>query len=568
MNSGDLEQPKLMSLAEIEETDLQFSDAESSVDGAASQDDEPTKDEFNSAFCFAETQNDNDGANDLDSADHVAPDVDLGVNSMKPSISTRVMDVSDVSDEGDNVVEVQKKKTKKQRRSLQELVGDRQPPHPQQQTSTQPPPRRSVDFESLHLSRPLLVNLSRMGFVVPTPVQSDCIPSALQGHDMMVNAVTGSGKTAGFMLPTLERLLHRQTRIDVTRVLVLLPTRELAAQCFDVSEKLALDTGIRVCLVVGGLSLQRQAAALKTRPDIVIATPGRLIDHLRNTQSVHLDDVEVLVLDEADRLLELGFVDEVQEVINACPRGRQTLLFSATLTARVSELADLSLKDPRRITVDPLYCLAENLSQEFVRVREQNDDTSAAIVLALCKRSFTQRCIVFFPSKRLAHRMLLIFGLAGLKAAELHGDLSQAQRLEALRQFRVGDVDFLLCTDLAARGLDIDGVETVVNFSFPSKLQQYVHRVGRTARAGRKGRAVTLVTDASRAMLREILKKAREQVKSRKVSGAVIASFAKAIDDMRDKLAEIEADVSSQCVCVCSQLLTSFDRNDSSASCA
>ncbi len=286
-----------------------------------------------------------------------------------------------------------------------------------------------VDFSSLNLSKPLLRAVADLGFVTATPIQAAVIPIALTGADVLANAVTGSGKTAAFMLPILERLLYRPRRVPTTRVVVLTPTRELAAQCQSMSENLARYTDVRVCLIVGGLSVQLQEAALRQSPDIVVATPGRLIDHLRNSRSVHLEDVEVLVLDEADRLLEMGFIDEVREVVRACPKGRQTMLFSATLTDQVNDLARLSLHEPKKVAVDAMYSLADHLVQEFIRIRPTREADREAIVLALCARSFRERVIVFFRSKQHCHRMAILFGLHQLNCAELHGNLTQTQRL-------------------------------------------------------------------------------------------------------------------------------------------
>ncbi|SPQ95724.1 unnamed protein product (mitochondrion) [Plasmodiophora brassicae] len=465
---------------------------------------------------FGEFAFDAEPVSDVELSDDGAGGPDLGVNSMKPIILSKMVEVNDEVDvKVDDVVPMQKRKPAVPKAPRTKAAKTTQ-------GGATPASDGPTDFTSLGLSRPLLVNLSKMGLSVPTPVQRMAIPAALQGHDLLVNAVTGSGKTAAFMLPILERILQCPNR------------------CFDVTEKLCDGTSIRACLVVGGLSLQRQAAALQTRPDIVIATPGRLIDHLRNTQSIHLDTVEILVLDEADRLLDLGFVDEVQECVNSCPRGRQTLLLSATLTPQVTSLADLSLNDPKVITIDATNTLPTNLTQEFVRVRDNSERTSMAIILALCRRTTRTRTMVFFPSKVLAHRALHIFGLAGLRAAELHGDLTQVQRLAALEQFRDNDVDFLLCTDLASRGLDIADVHNVVNFSFPSKLTTYVHRVGRTARAGKTGHAITLVTDQSRSVLKEILSHSSASVKSRKLAPAVIQYHVDLIASMKEKLVAIQ----------------------------
>lgn len=398
-----------------------------------------------------------------------------------------------------------------------------------------------LSFDELNLSRPLLKSIKSMGFKAPTPVQSSVIPEALEGSDLLVSAVTGSGKTAAFLLPIMERLLYKPKGVHLSRVLIMCPTRELAAQCYQVTCAFAEKTKVTSVLVVGGLSEQRQAVALKQRPDIIICTPGRILDHLINTAAVHLEDVEILVLDEADRLLEMGFIDEVKEIVSLCPKSRQTMMFSATMSDQVSELADESLKNPKKIAVDPLFSLAHNLSQEFIRVRAQHDDehTRSSILLALCTRTFKDKVIIFFPSKVLAHRMRIVFGLLKLNAAELHGNLTQVQRLEALELFKAGQVQYLLCTDLASRGLDIKGVKTVLNFSLPSQLTQYVHRVGRTARAGLQGQAVSLVGEFHHELLAEIVKRAPKQVKRRKVPSHVIEEMSSKLKSLESAIEEV-----------------------------
>eukprot|EP00741_Cyanophora_paradoxa_P004313 tig00000792_g4187.t1 len=394
-----------------------------------------------------------------------------------------------------------------------------------------------VSFSEMHLSRPVLKAIEKQGYSKPTPIQARTIPVALQGRDICGSAVTGSGKTAAFVVPIVERLLHRPKRVAATRVLVLLPTRELAAQCLSVFERFCAFTDIRACLVVGGLSNKVQEANLRARPDIVVATPGRMIDHLRNARSVDLDDVEILVLDEADRLLEMGFTEEVEEVVQSCPKGRQTLLFSATMTEEVGQLIRLSLNQPVRIAVDPAANVARTLSQEFVRVRKSKEGDREAILLALVARTYTSKTIVFCKAKKQAHRLKILFGLAGLKAAELHGNLTQLQRLDALETFRDGKADFLIATDLAARGLDILGVETVINYDMPRTLTQYIHRVGRTARAGTRGRSCSLVGDGHRRLLKDIMENTtRERVKARTVARGPV-------DEWRGRIEGFEGDV-------------------------
>ncbi|KAG7386521.1 putative ATP-dependent RNA helicase ddx27 [Phytophthora pseudosyringae] len=389
-------------------------------------------------------------------------------------------------------------------------------------------------FADLKLSRPIMRAISHIGFEKPTPIQQRAIPIALTGKDICASAQTGSGKTAAFLLPILERLQFRSRRVQSTRVMIICPVRELATQCQSMFEQLARFTDITCSLAVGGLPLKAQEAELRLRPDVVVCTPGRMIDHLRNSKSVHMDDLEILVLDEADRLLELGFTEEVLELVRMCPVQRQTMLFSATLTSKVDQLIDLSMKRPVRISTDPLFDMAKHLVQEFVRIRPNREDDREAILLALCTRTFRTNTIVFMETKSHAHRMMIIFGLAGIKAAELHGNLQQRERLEALQKFRDGSVDVLLCTDIAARGIDVRGVHAVINYEMPKDITTYVHRVGRTARAGRNGRAVTLTSEARRLVMKQVSRHCNGFVKSRAVPDAVIAQWKARIESMQE----------------------------------
>lgn len=386
----------------------------------------------------------------------------------------------------------------------------------------------AATFLDLHLSKPLQKAVQVLQWTKPTPVQSSAIPYILAGRDVCASAVTGSGKTAAFLLPVLERLL--QSGIDnVTRVLVLLPTRELAAQCHAVLTSLSRYTSVRAALAVGGLSGESQQVALRTRPHIVVATPGRLIDHVRNSHGFSLEDIEVLVMDEADRLLDMGFQAEVEEIVrNTSAHKRQTLLFSATMSAGLKGLIKLSLQNPITLAVDTVMDVSTTLLQEFVKIKTAYESNKGAILLALASRSFKTRTIVFFRQKITAHRFKILFGLCKLSCAELHGNLTQGQRLEALDNFREGRVDFLLCTDLAARGLDIVGVDTVLNFDMPTELKEYVHRVGRTARAGRSGRACSLVCTSmneERKLLKSIAKRGGDRIVARVVPGAVVGKW-------------------------------------------
>ncbi|XP_065828149.1 probable ATP-dependent RNA helicase DDX27 [Oscarella lobularis] len=399
-----------------------------------------------------------------------------------------------------------------------------------------PPPLVEMNFTDMNLSRPLLKAITSAGFTHPTPVQAAAIPVALAGKDLCASAATGTGKTAAFILPVLERLLFRPKNAAVTRVLVLVPTRELAVQVHAVGNTLAKGTGVQFCLATGGMDLRRQEAELRRRPDIIIATPGRIIDHLRNTPSIDLQTIEILIIDEADRILDENFEDQLNELIRLTPRNRQTMLFSATMTDEVKELARLSLNQPVRLFVDSNTDVADNLQQEFLRIRASREADREAIITALCCRSFNDRCLVFLPTKWQAHRLRIVLGLLGLSVGELHGSLSQAQRLEALHKFKENEISILTATDLAARGLDIIGVKTVINYSMPSTFKRYIHRVGRTARAGRWGRAVTLVGEKDRKLLKEIVKKAKVPVKSRIVAPEVILKY-------KQKVNQLESDV-------------------------
>ncbi|XP_050395180.1 probable ATP-dependent RNA helicase DDX27 [Patella vulgata] len=395
----------------------------------------------------------------------------------------------------------------------------------------------NMGFADMNVTRPLMKALSVMNFEKPTPIQAATIPKALMGKDLCACAVTGSGKTVAFMLPIMERLLYKPKNSSVSRVLILVPTRELAVQVHTVGRKLAQFSTIELCLAVGGLDLKSQEAALRLGPDIVIATPGRLIDHLHNSPGFSLGSIEILVLDEADRMLDEYFAEQMHEIIKMCSYQRQTMLFSATMTEGVQELAAVSLKNPVKIFMNEATDVAMGLRQEFIRIRPNREGDREAIVAALVSRTFCDRCLVFIQTRAQAHRMHILLGLFGVNVGELHGRLSQAERLESLKKFQDGLVDVMLATDLAARGLDIKEVKTVINFTMPNTTKHYIHRVGRTARAGKSGRSVTLVGEKERKMLKEVVKKAVTPLKVRIVPQEVISKY-------RDEIASMEGDIS------------------------
>ncbi|KAL1637819.1 nucleolar DEAD-box protein required for synthesis of 60S ribosomal subunit [Neofusicoccum ribis] len=379
-------------------------------------------------------------------------------------------------------------------------------------------------FQHMSLSRPILKGLAAVGFTEPTPIQTKTIPVALLGKDVVGGAVTGSGKTAAFVIPILERLLYRPKKVPTTRVAILMPTRELAVQCFNVSKKLAAFTDITFAQIVGGFSLREQENILKQRPDVVIATPGRFIDHMRNSASFAVDTLEILVLDEADRMLEDGFADELNEILTTIPKSRQTMLFSATMTDTVDKLIRVGLNRPVRLMVDAKKATVSGLVQEFVRLRPGKEEKKLAVLMHLCKTVYTDRVIVFFRQKKEAHRVRILFGLCGIKAAELHGSMSQEQRIAAVESFRSQGASHLLATDLASRGLDIKGVSTVINYGAPQSHDIYLHRVGRTARGGATGRACTIAAEPDRKVVKAVVKAARAQAAQDKAAPPKIVS--------------------------------------------
>jgi len=397
-------------------------------------------------------------------------------------------------------------------------------------------------FQSMSLSRPILRGLAAVGFSEPTPIQTNTIPVALLGKDVVGGAVTGSGKTAAFIIPIIERLLYRPKKVPTSRVAILMPTRELAVQCFNVAQKLASFTDITSCQLVGGFSLREQEAVLRSRPDVIIATPGRFIDHMRNSASFTVDTLEILVLDEADRMLEDGFADELNEILTTIPKSRQTMLFSATMTDRVDKLIRLGLKRPVRLMVDARKQTVGTLIQEFVRLRPGREDKRLGYLMYLCQTIYTDRAIIFFRQKKEAHRVRIIFGLLGIKAAELHGSMSQEQRIGALSSFRSGQCTHLLATDLASRGLDISNVSTVINYEAPQSHEIYLHRVGRTARAGRAGRSCTIAAEPDRKVVKQAVKSGKAQgakIVSRVVEMGLADEWAAKVAALDDEVEEI-----------------------------
>jgi ATP-dependent RNA helicase RhlE len=343
-----------------------------------------------------------------------------------------------------------------------------------------------MTFNELNLAPALLRAVEEQGYEIPTPNQQQAIPSALEGRDVMGRAPTGTGKTAAFMLPTMQRL---QGRDGGVRALVLCPTRELAMQVAEAGRDYAKYSELWVGVVYGGVSLDRETRDLRAGFDIMVATPGRLIDHIERG-NVDLSNLEVLVLDEADRMLDMGFRPQIDQILRNVPKKRQTLFFSATMPNSVKSLAYDILKDPVTVEAAPQVTTAEGVAQYVypVDARKKTD-----LLLHLLKDPELSSSIVFVRTKFSADRVAGQLSRAGIKVEALHGDRNMVQRGRALEAFRSGEVQVLVATDVAQRGLDVDGISHVINFDAPSDPEGYVHRVGRTARAGETGVAITFM---------------------------------------------------------------------------
>ena len=364
-------------------------------------------------------------------------------------------------------------------------------------------PLRSIDlFNDFSLSPSLLKAVATLGYTEPTPIQERAIPVVLQGRDLMAAAQTGTGKTAAFALPLLERLLQNPAHQRSPRALILVPTRELAAQVSDACRVLARHLPIRGVLIYGGVSAKPQLDSLSRGVDLVIATPGRLLDHLQS-RAVDLSKIEMLVLDEADRMLDMGFIRAIRRIIAALPAQRQSLMFSATFSDEIRILAKSLLRNPVTIDVSP-----RNAPPELVDHSVYHVDTSAKhpLLTRLIVDGDVQQMLVFTRTKHGANRLAERLVRDGLSCAAIHGNKSQGARTRALDDFKQGRIRVLVATDIAARGLDITELPHVVNFELPHVPEDYVHRIGRTGRAGLRGRAVSLVSREERERLRAIEK--------------------------------------------------------------
>jgi ATP-dependent RNA helicase RhlE len=350
-----------------------------------------------------------------------------------------------------------------------------------------------MTFSSFKLSPKLLSALTLLGYTEPTPIQKQAVPMIMEGRDVIGCAETGSGKTAAFLLPIIERIL----RGEECQSLILAPTREIALQTEECARTLAAELNFRIVSVIGGTDLRRQAQALANYPQIIIATPGRLLDHMRRSPGI-LDDVGILVLDEADRLLDMGFLPDIRRILDALSLDRQSLLFSATLSKEINVLAEETLLDPIQIQIGRRGSTVSTLDQSVYPVLGH---AKLPLLLQLLKEEVEGETLIFTRTKRGAEKLAEILKVHEYRIALLHGDRTQGQRVAAIAAVNAGRVRVMVATDLAARGIDIPTIARVINFDVPAYPEDYVHRVGRTARVGRNGQALTLVSPQDEADL-------------------------------------------------------------------
>ena len=365
-----------------------------------------------------------------------------------------------------------------------------------------------VLFQDLELIEPLQAAVAKAGYREPTPIQQAAIPPALLGRDVLGCAQTGTGKTAAFSLPILQRIDKTATDPPKIRALILTPTRELAAQIGENIETYGQDLDLYYTVIFGGVNEKPQIRELQKGVDIVIATPGRLLD-LMNRGFVNLADIEIFVLDEADRMLDMGFINDVRKITAKLPKKRQTLFFSATMPKEIKVLSETLLENPVHVSVTPVSSTAEKIAQTVYFV-EKNDKPK--LLVDKLRRPECQRVLVFSRTKHGANRIVQHLEKANIPAAAIHGNKSQGARTRALDGFRSGDLGVLVATDIAARGIDIDGVTHVINFDIPNTPETYVHRIGRTARAGREGEAASFCEAEERYYLEDIEKLIKQNI--------------------------------------------------------
>ncbi len=375
-----------------------------------------------------------------------------------------------------------------------------------------------MSFETLGLAPALLRALAEQGYDAPTPIQAAAIPPALEGRDLLAGAQTGTGKTAAFSLPLLDRLYvaeRRQAQPKMPRALVLTPTRELAAQVHESVRAYGKHLGVRATTIFGGVGMQPQVEALRRGVEILVATPGRLLDHLQQ-RSVNLSQIEVLILDEADRMLDMGFLPSIKRILGHLPKqNRVTWLFSATFAPEIKALAAEFMREPVEIQIAKPNSVATTVTH---RVHPVDASRKRDLLLHLLQNDARQT-LVFSRTKHGADKLARLLEQAGLRAAAIHGNKSPNQRTRALKYFKTGKVNVLVATDIAARGLDIDQLPMVINFDLPMVAEDYVHRIGRTGRAGAEGLAISLVSHEEDGLLRDIRRLLKQDIAVEAVAG-------------------------------------------------
>jgi ATP-dependent RNA helicase DeaD len=342
-------------------------------------------------------------------------------------------------------------------------------------------------FSSLGISEPILKALDKMGFEEATPIQAETIPSALEGKDVLGQAQTGTGKTAAFGIPMISKIDRSKRQIQG---LVIAPTRELAIQVGEELHRLGQFKGIKTLPVYGGQHMERQIRALREGPHIVVATPGRLLDHIRR-KTINFNGVHTAVLDEADEMLNMGFIDDIREILSSIPEERQTLLFSATMPKEIRDIGTKLMKDPTEVKVKSKEMTVTNIDQSYIEVQERQKFDTLSNLLDIDEPKLA---IIFGRTKKRVDEVTEGLQARGFRAEGIHGDLTQGKRMSVLNKFKNGRVEVLVATDVAARGLDISGVTHVYNFDIPQDPESYVHRIGRTGRAGKGGQAVSFIT--------------------------------------------------------------------------
>ncbi|MGP7819087.1 DEAD/DEAH box helicase [Niallia sp. 01092] len=354
-----------------------------------------------------------------------------------------------------------------------------------------------VKFQDLGISTATMKSLKRMGFEEATPIQAETIPLSLQNKDLIGQAQTGTGKTAAFGVPLVDKI---DVANEVIQGIIIAPTRELAIQVSEELYKIGYGKRTRVLSIFGGQDINRQIRALKKNPHIIVGTPGRILDHI-NRKTLRLDQVQTVILDEADEMLNMGFIDDIESILSKIPTERQTLLFSATMPAPIRRMAERFMKEPQVVKVKAKEMTVSLIDQYYIETQEK---TKFDILTRLLDIQAPELAIIFGRTKRRVDELSEALNLRGYTAEGIHGDLSQAKRMSVLRKFKEGTIDVLVATDVAARGLDISGVTHVYNFDIPQDPESYVHRIGRTGRAGKEGVAITFITYRERSYLQVV----------------------------------------------------------------